>query len=113
MDKWDQTKLEKVIESKKGGATKTEIVCKYFIDAIENKKYGWFWDCPNGGDACKYQHCLPPGFVLKMNKEEVEEEDTTPLEDQLEEERAKLITRTPITIELFLKWREDKKILLL
>jgi len=29
-------------------------VCKYFIQAIENKKYGWFWNCPNGS-ACIYR----------------------------------------------------------
>lgn len=52
MDKWDQAKLESVVTSKsKGGpaATTTDIVCKYFLEAIENQKYGWFWDCPNGG----------------------------------------------------------------
>jgi len=28
---------------------------------VENCKYGWFWTCPNGGDACMYRHALPPG----------------------------------------------------
>ena len=23
-------------------------MCKYFVEAIENAKYGWFWECPNG-----------------------------------------------------------------
>lgn len=53
MDKWDQKKLESVVDSKqKGGpaATTTDIVCKFFLEAIENQKYGWFWDCPNGGN---------------------------------------------------------------
>ena len=68
------------------------IVCKFFIDAIEESKcaqssldvadlsrYGYFWTCPNGahdihgpadsaGDDCKYVHALPPGFVLKSQK---------------------------------------------
>ncbi|KAF9348112.1 hypothetical protein BGX26_000437, partial [Mortierella sp. AD094] len=51
MDKWDQEKLETVVSSKSTGnsnATTTDIVCKYFLEAIENQKYGWFWDCPNG-----------------------------------------------------------------
>lgn len=33
-----------------------------------------------------------------------------PIEDQIEEERAKLTTRTPVTLELFLKWKEEKAI---
>ena len=40
-------------------------ICKYFLDALESNKYGWFWACPNGGTECKYKHALPPGFTLK------------------------------------------------
>mmetsp|Transcript_22685 Transcript_22685/g.31586 ORF Transcript_22685/g.31586 Transcript_22685/m.31586 type:complete len:410 (-) Transcript_22685:42-1271(-) len=113
MDKWDQKKLETVVETKQTSENKnlkTKIVCKYFLDAIEQQKYGWFWECPNGGDKCQYQHCLPPGFVLKPKvKEEVEEEEPTPIEEIIEEERAQLTTRTPLTLELFLKWKEEKK----
>ena len=54
IDKWDQTKLEEVITEMHGAANQTEIVCKYFLDAIEKTQYGWFWTCPNGGKACKY-----------------------------------------------------------
>lgn len=51
MDTWDQTKLEEVVLNKHGNPrTTTDIVCKYFLDAIENQKYGWFWECPNGGE---------------------------------------------------------------
>jgi len=109
MDSWDQAKLETVVNSKQGKDIRTDIVCKYFLDAIENKKYGWFWECPNGGSDCKYQHCLPPGFILKSIKKEQEEVDETTLEDKLEEERAKLTKRTPITLENFLAWKEEKK----
>jgi hypothetical protein len=49
MDDWDQDKLEKAIqekEAKEEGRTNlnkaTEIVCKYFIEAIEDRRYGWF-----------------------------------------------------------------------
>lgn len=76
MDTWDQDKLEKVIESRHGGSNKLKTtivshsthfpysckVCKYFLEAIEQKKYGFFWECPNGGDKCMYMHALPPGF---------------------------------------------------
>ena len=45
-----------------GAELETAIVCKYFLEAVEKKQYGWFWHCPNGGDACKYRHCLPEGI---------------------------------------------------
>jgi hypothetical protein len=59
---WDEDKLRSVVLSKKGNQrTSTEKVCKFFIQAIEDGKYGWFWICPNGGDSCMYKHALPPG----------------------------------------------------
>jgi hypothetical protein len=62
MDDWDETKLRQVVLSKHGNPkTTTDKVCKYFIQAIEDQKYGWFWTCPNGGDKCFYKHSLPPG----------------------------------------------------
>lgn len=64
MDDWDEEKLRKVVLSKHGNPkTTTDKVCKYFIEAVENGKYGWFWQCPNGGDKCMYRHSLPPGSV--------------------------------------------------
>ncbi|KAL9597924.1 MAG: hypothetical protein Q9219_004814 [cf. Caloplaca sp. 3 TL-2023] len=65
MADWDEDKLRQVVRSKHGNPkTTTEKVCKYFIEAVENGKYGWFWQCPNGGDKCMYKHSLPPGFVF-------------------------------------------------
>jgi len=62
IDDWDEEKLRKVVLSKHGNPkTSTDKVCKYFIQAIEDGKYGWFWTCPNGGDKCMYKHSLPPG----------------------------------------------------
>ena len=62
---WDEEKLRSVVLSKKGNQrTTTDKVCKYFIEAIEDGKYGWFWICPNGADKCMYKHALPPGWVL-------------------------------------------------
>jgi hypothetical protein len=49
-------------------------VCKYFLDAVEQRKYGWFWVCPNGGDDCPYRHALPPGYQLRGEKKKEEEE---------------------------------------
>lgn len=61
---WDEEKLRSVVLSKKGNQkTTTDKVCKYFVTAIEDGKYGWFWTCPNGGDKCMYKHALPPGYV--------------------------------------------------
>ncbi|KAL8635187.1 MAG: hypothetical protein Q9228_007297, partial [Teloschistes exilis] len=62
MADWDEEKLRQVVLSKHGNPkTTTDKVCKYFIEAVENGKYGWFWQCPNGGDKCMYKHSLPPG----------------------------------------------------
>ncbi|GAM20581.1 hypothetical protein SAMD00019534_037560 [Acytostelium subglobosum LB1] len=114
METWDDDKLKKVIDNKRTTENKnlkTAIVCKFFLEAIEDRKYGWFWECPNGGDKCMYQHCLPPGYVLqkkKTKKEEEEEEEEIPLEEIIEMERAKLTNTTPVTLETFTKWKKDK-----
>ncbi|RIA93096.1 hypothetical protein C1645_690990 [Glomus cerebriforme] len=114
MDKWDQEKLEQVVKSKQGNPkTTTDIVCKYFLEAIENQKYGWFWECPNGGKKCMYRHALPPGFVLKskaQKKAEEEEADQITIEDFLETERHKLGSNlTPVTLETFTEWKKNRK----
>lgn len=70
---WDEAKLQAVVTSKKGNQqTTTDKVCKFFIEAIEEGKYGWFWICPNGGDKCKYKHALPPGYVYSDSSDCVE-----------------------------------------
>ncbi|XP_070569623.1 zinc finger CCCH domain-containing protein 15-like [Ptychodera flava] len=115
MEDWDEAKLAEVVAKKHGDQNKkqtsTEIVCKYFLQAIEECKYGWFWICPNGGDKCMYRHALPPGFVLKKNKkkDDVSQEDTITMEELIEEERAKLGSNHPkITLESFLAWKQTK-----
>lgn len=59
-------------------------VCKYFLDAVEKKQYGWFWVCPNGGKDCHYRHALPPGYVLKSQMKALLEEESEKL--SIEEE---------------------------
>jgi hypothetical protein len=118
MDDWDEEKLRKVILSKHGNPrTTTEKVCKYFIEAVENQKYGWFWTCPNGGDKCMYRHSLPPGFVLKTKEQRKAEKalmdksplNTLTLEDWLESERHKLTgDLTPVTPETFAQWKKNR-----
>ncbi|KAG2018309.1 cytoplasmic protein, variant 2 [Coprinopsis cinerea AmutBmut pab1-1] len=118
MDNWDEEKLRNVVLSKHGNPrTTTDIVCKYFIEAIETSKFGWFWECPNGGESCQYRHALPPGFVLKSQKKAAEEAakaNTISLEDFLEVERHKLGPNlTPVTPETFAHWKKtrmDKKL---
>lgn len=114
MEDWDEEKLRKVITSKHGNPkTTTDKVCKYFIEAVENQKYGWFWACPNGGNECKYRHSLPEGFVLKTKEQRRMErlaEELAPkitLEEFIEMERGKLdkLKFTAITIESFNKWK--------
>ncbi|KAG5340893.1 hypothetical protein C0989_012645 [Termitomyces sp. Mn162] len=116
MDTWDDEKLQKVVLSKAGNPrTTTDIVCKYFIQAIEAMKFGWFWECPNG-DGCQYRHALPPGFVLKSQKKAMDEAakaNEISLEEFLEVERHKLGSNlTPVTPETFAVWKKtrmDKK----
>lgn len=111
MDKWDQSKLEEVIEKKHGekekSMPKTEIVCKFFLEAVEKGLYGWFWSCPNG-PKCIYRHALPPGFVLKK-KQEKEAKEEISFEEFIETERAKLGGNlTKLTLETFLEWKKRK-----
>jgi hypothetical protein len=113
MDKWNDEKLQQVVSKKGNPQATTDIVCKHFIDAVEGGTYGWFWECPNGGDSCKYRHALPPGFKLKSQKKK-EEEDAKraeiSLEEFLEVERHKLdhSKLTPLTLETFAEWKKNR-----
>jgi len=116
MENWTQEKLQQVVYEKHAseGALKGRqaITCKYFIEAVESKKYGWFWECPNGGNKCPYKHALPPDYVLKSEKKKLadeEEDEKIPLEEIIEDERRKLTTRTPLTKEIFLAWKAKRE----
>ncbi|KAI6698186.1 hypothetical protein NL676_018305 [Syzygium grande] len=113
MEEWDQETLEKVVESKNKEYKQnkpTDIVCKYFLEAVEKKQYGWFWVCPNGGKDCHYRHALPTGYVLKSQMKALleEESEKTPLEEEIENQRTELTTLTPLTPELFGIWKKKK-----
>ncbi|KAI1898175.1 hypothetical protein AGOR_G00069640 [Albula goreensis] len=115
MDNWDEKKLEEVVNKKHGEAekkkAKTQIVCRYFLEAIENSKYGWFWVCPWRRRQLHVPPRPPPGFVLKKDKKKEEEkEDEISLEELIENERSALgpnVTR--ITLETFLAWKKRKR----
>ncbi|TXG59103.1 hypothetical protein EZV62_016932 [Acer yangbiense] len=114
MEDWDQETLEKVVESKVNEYKQnkpTDIVCKYFLEAVEKKQYGWFWVCPNGGKDCHYRHALPPGYILKSQMKALleEESEKIPIEEEIENQRAKITTSTPMTPELFMAWKKKKK----
>jgi len=118
MSTWDEEKLRTVVLSKHGNPkTTTDKVCVFFLQAVEEQKYGWNWVCPNGGDKCMYKHSLPPGFILKTKEQRAAEKalmDKNPsatltLEDWLESERHKLTgTLTPVTEETFAKWKKER-----
>lgn len=115
MEDWDEAQLAEVVAKKHGASNKqkmqTAIICKFFLDAVENNKYGWFWQCPTG-DQCHYKHALPPGFVLKKDKKKMDEMKViVSLEELIEKERAALSSKnlTKVTLESFLKWKERKK----
>jgi len=114
MDDWDDDKLAEVVKKKHGNekvATTTDIICKLFLDAVENNKYGWFWECPAGGKSCKYKHALPPGFVLKKDKKKLEKEkEGYTLDDLIDKERAALDVGkcTKVTLESFVAWKKKK-----
>ncbi|KAL1549472.1 zinc finger CCCH domain-containing protein 11-like [Salvia divinorum] len=113
MEDWDQETLEKVVASKSNEYNKnkpTDIECKYFLEAVEKKQYGWFWVCPNGSKECHYRHALPPGYVLKSQMKALLEEEAQKItiEEEIENQRAKVSTCTPMTTDLFMQWKKNK-----
>ena len=94
--------------------SRIDIPCTLFIEAVERHVYGWLWECPNTGDNCKYTHALPPGYVLKERVQEIAEdyetEEQLTIEEQIEEDRAKLQSDGlhPVTKESFLEWKRMK-----
>lgn len=114
MDEWDEDKLAEVVAKKHANekpSNATNIICKDFLDAVENNKYGWFWECPTGGKNCKYKHALPPDFVLKKDRKKAEKEtEGITIEDLIEKERALLDSSkcTKVTLETFVAWKKKK-----
>ncbi|XP_017126494.1 zinc finger CCCH domain-containing protein 15 homolog [Drosophila elegans] len=111
MTNWDDAKLKEVVEKKSSGEKQrptTDIICKFFLEAVEKSKYGWFWECPNGG-KCIYRHALPAGYVLKRDKKKEEKPTEISLVDLIEKERAALgANQTRVTLESFLAWKKRK-----
>ncbi|EXB88482.1 Zinc finger CCCH domain-containing protein 11 [Morus notabilis] len=102
--------LEPFKKSQEREESVSQKVCKYFLEAVEKKQYGWFWVCPNGGKDCHYRHALPPGYVLKSQMKALLEEETEKItiEEEIENQRAKVKTTTPMTPDLFFQWKKKK-----
>ncbi|GAB0088380.1 Zinc finger CCCH domain-containing protein 15 homolog [Sergentomyia squamirostris] len=111
MENWNEEKLKEVVDKKHGKEKRmptTDIICKYFLDAVEKFKYGWFWECPNG-EKCIYRHALPQGYVLKRDKKLLDKRPEISLVDLIETERAALgVNQTRITLESFIAWKKRK-----
>jgi len=103
-------KLAEVVAKKGIGKphNPTAGICKHFLQSVEDRKYGWFWECPNG-DKCQYRHALPNGFVLKRDQKKEDKKVERAIEDEAEEERQKLKDGgTPLNEENFKKWKEKR-----
>jgi hypothetical protein len=121
IEDWDQKKLEEAVNFNarkyQSSHNQTAIVCKFFLNAVEKMRYGWFWKCPNGF-KCKFRHALPQGFKFEpkvvpgQKKSKVDTELL--LIQEIDAARDKLVSDkcTPVTKELFMKWvkkRREKK----
>ena len=98
-------------KEKKRGKVPSNIVCKFFLDAVKKKQYGWKWECPNGDD-CHYRHSLPEGYILVTAKEKQEDmtsEEYMNLEAQIDEERARIsVNGTKVDEKSFLEWKRKR-----
>jgi len=111
-ENWGTLELNEVINKKHGkeATNQTPIICKYFLDAVETYKYGWFWTCING-DKCKYRHALPEGYVLKRDRKKDDKgKEVIAIEDLVERQRADLCTKelNLLTLQSFLEWKKKK-----
>lgn len=100
-------------EKKRSKMPKTNIVCKFFLEAVKHKVYGWKWHCPNGDD-CHYKHCLPKDYIIKTLQGQVQEEMTFEefhdLEEKIDEERERVaINGTKVTEKTLEEWLEKRK----
>lgn len=93
INNWDQKKLQEVIDYNEKECMQfvtSNKVCSHFLQAVENRVYGWMWQCPNGV-KCQYRHCLPEGYVFQGQQQEeskkVADTDDSLLMDKIDQER--------------------------
>jgi len=108
MEDMTREELDKVIQSKeRKSENHTDIICKYFLEALEKQHYGHRWKCPNG-DECIYRHKLPYGYVLQAKRENEDGAEES-LEEGLARMRREVLFRdnlTPVTPETFAEWKK-------
>jgi hypothetical protein len=91
----------------------TSIICKFFLDAVEKGKFGFFWTCPNEAEkknSCIYRHKLPAGFVLKSADEEKDDdEERESLIQEIERLRGELVLSecTMVTEDTFAVFQKE------
>ena len=66
MEDWDQDKLEEVIAQKHSTEKNrpTDIICKFFLDAVEKKVYGWCAVESNSRCCSLCPFCWPPHWLM-------------------------------------------------
>jgi hypothetical protein len=104
-------KIAEEKEKKRAKVCQSNIVCKFFLDAVMKKVYGWKWECPNGED-CHYKHYLPKGYILST-KEKAQEDMTIDeyynLEEQIDEERERIgKSGTSVNDATFAEWKKKR-----
>jgi len=118
MENWDIDKLNEVVDKKHGNESNhnlpTTIVCKHFLEAVEQKLYGWFWSCPSG-PTCQYRHKLPQGYVLKSELKAILAEerankktDNDLLAEKLEALSLEGASKTMVTEDVFMEWKKKQ-----
>ena len=105
-------KIAEEKEKKRKKLCQSNIVCRYFLEAVQRKIYGWKWECPNGDD-CQYKHCLPKGYIMLTKEDKLQEEMTIEeymdLEEQIDEERTRIsLNGTPVNDNTFKEWKRKR-----
>ena len=90
----------------------SEVICQFFLEAVESEKFGWFWKCPNG-DECIYRHALPLDYVFKNEEVKVvdDDEEKITLEEEIDTEKNKVIGLKPVTFEEFMSWVAENNLI--
>jgi len=113
---FELNKIAEEKEKKRGKQCQSNIVCKFFLEAITKRIYGWKWECPNS-EECQYRHSLPKDYIIKNKKNGAQEDMTLEeflnLEEQIDAERERISkTGIPVNESTFAEWkrkREERK----
>ncbi|KAJ1336991.1 hypothetical protein BSLG_006751 [Batrachochytrium salamandrivorans] len=102
MDNWDQAKLEDAVRQKHTEGDNrnkpTDIVCKFFVESIETRKYGWFWEWKDDTIVTLFIHVLEVDPLYEMN--------WTRMDQNRHNLGSDLI---PVTADSFAKWKAERK----